>query len=82
MYDDAKVANQNNRKLQNSIRGFRDRKLQPENRPIKSFPKFSPKEAEIQRKKLRKSAIRRQIITIVIYTITIIAVFYFIYQLQ
>ena len=82
MYDDAKVANSNNRHLQNSIRGFENRKLQPETRRIKSFPKFNPKEVEIHRKKLQKAGKKRQIITIVIYIITIVAVLYLIYQLQ
>lgn len=76
MYDDAKVANANNRKLQKSIRSFENRKVQPENRPIKSFPEFTPKELVAYRKKMRRIGLTRQIISFVIYIIVFIIVIF------
>jgi len=41
MYDDVKAANTNDWNLQKSIQSFGKRKVSPENRPIKLFPKFN-----------------------------------------
>ena len=82
MYDEAKVANKNNRNLQKSIRGFRSRQLQPENRPIKSFPKLDEKELLAYRKKMRRIGLTRRIISFVIYAIVFIIVIFLVSRFQ
>lgn len=51
-----RVANNSNRNLQNSIRGFDKEGLKPENRKIRTFPEVHPKEAAVYIQKVKKKA--------------------------
>ena len=78
----ASTSNSNNRKLQERLKGFQNRELQPETRPIKSFPKFHPKEAIEHREKMRRIGLIRRIVSFMIYLFVFIIVLIIVYRFQ